>query len=94
MKAAIFETPGLENLKIIDNAEEPKIGDHDILIKVKMAGVNPIDYFVISGALPKLDPIPHIPGAESSGIVEVGNHVNEDRINKGDKVVVHLSLIH
>jgi NADPH:quinone reductase-like Zn-dependent oxidoreductase len=90
MRAAIFETPGLENLKIIDNAEEPKTGDHDILIKVKMAGVNPIDYFVISGALPKLDPIPHIPGAESSGIVEeVGNHVNEDRIKKGDKVVVH-----
>jgi NADPH:quinone reductase-like Zn-dependent oxidoreductase len=90
MKAAIFETPGLENLKIIDNAEEPKTGDHDILIKVKMAGINPIDYFVISGALPKLAPIPHIPGAESSGIVEeVGNHVNEDKIKKGDKVVVH-----
>ena len=26
MKAAIFETPGLDNLKVIDNAEEPKIG--------------------------------------------------------------------
>ena len=24
MKAAIFEKPGLENLKVIDNAEEPK----------------------------------------------------------------------
>jgi hypothetical protein len=35
MKAAIFEKPGLENLKVIDNAEEPKISDHDILIKVK-----------------------------------------------------------
>jgi hypothetical protein len=69
MRAAIFETPGLENLKVIDNAEEPKIGDHDILIKVKMTGVNPIDHFVTSGTLPKVNPLPHIPGAESSGIV-------------------------
>ena len=25
MKAAIFEKPGLENLKVIDDAQEPKI---------------------------------------------------------------------
>jgi NADPH:quinone reductase-like Zn-dependent oxidoreductase len=70
MKAVIFEKPGLENLRVIDNAEQPKINDHDILIKVKMAGVNPIDSFVVSGALPKLNPLPHIPGAESTGIIE------------------------
>jgi hypothetical protein len=29
MKAAIFEKPSLENLKVIDNAEQPKISDHD-----------------------------------------------------------------
>jgi NADPH:quinone reductase-like Zn-dependent oxidoreductase len=92
MKAAIFEKPGLENLRITDNAEWPKISDHDILIKVKMAGVNPIDSFVVSGALPKIDPMPHIPGAESSGIIqEVGSHVNNHNNNfkKGDRVIVH-----
>jgi NADPH:quinone reductase-like Zn-dependent oxidoreductase len=90
MKAAIFEMPGLENLKVVDNVERPKNDDHNILIKVKMAGINPIDYFVVSGSLPKIEPIPHIPGAESCGIVEeVGSHVNEARIMKGDRVVVH-----
>jgi NADPH:quinone reductase-like Zn-dependent oxidoreductase len=92
MKAAIFEKPGLENLKVIDNVEEPKTSDHDILIKVKVAGINPIDNFVVSGGLPKIDPLPHIPGAESSGIVEqVGSHVNNNNnnIKKGDRVVVH-----
>src|ERR671923_2993358 len=90
MKAAIFETAGLENLKVIDNAEEPKISDHDVLIKIKVTGVNPIDHFVVSGALPKIDPLPHIPGAESSGIVEeVGSHVNNIAVKKGDRVVVH-----
>jgi NADPH:quinone reductase-like Zn-dependent oxidoreductase len=92
MRATIFEKPGLENLRVIDNAQRPKISDHDILIKVKMAGVNPIDSFVVSGALPKIDPIPHIPGAESSGIIEeVGSHVNNGNNNfeKGDRVIVH-----
>src|SRR5919202_211953 len=90
MKAVIFEKPGLENLKVKDNVERPRISEHDILIKVKMAGVNPIDTFVVSGALPKLNPLPHIPGAESSGIVEeVGSHVDNINIKKGDRVVVH-----
>ena len=90
MKAAVFEAPSLENLKVIDNAEEPRISDHDVLIKVKVAGVNPIDHIVASGSLPKVDPVPHIPGAESSGIIEeLGSHVNNSQLKKGDRVVVH-----
>jgi NADPH:quinone reductase-like Zn-dependent oxidoreductase len=94
MKAAIFEKPGLENLRVKDNVERPRISDHDILIKVKMAGLNPIDSFVVSGSLPKIDPLPHIPGAESSGIIEeVGSHVNSNNIlKKGDRVIVHNKL--
>jgi NADPH:quinone reductase-like Zn-dependent oxidoreductase len=90
MKAAILEKPGLENLKVIDNVEKPRIDDHGILIKVKITGINPIDHFVVSGALPKIEPIPHIPGAESSGIIEeIGDHVDDSRIKKGDRVIVH-----
>jgi NADPH:quinone reductase-like Zn-dependent oxidoreductase len=59
-----------------------------------MAGINPIDSFVVSGALPKLNPIPHIPGAESAGIVEqVGSHI-KGSIKKGDKVVIQFSNIY
>jgi len=90
MKAAIFEAPGLDNLKVIDTVDVPKVGDHDVLIKVKLAGVNPIDHFVVSGMLPRIVPFPHIPGAESSGIVEqVGSEINDGSIRKGDRVVVH-----
>ena len=90
MRAAIFETPGLDNLKVVDNAEDPKMKNRDILIKIKTAGVNPIDNLVVSGMLPKILPFPHIPGAESSGIVEqIGSHVSNDNIKVGDRVVVH-----
>ena len=95
MKAAIFEKPGLENLKVIEDAEQPRIGDHDILIRVKLAGINPIDHFVASGTVPNIYPLPHIPGAESSGIIEqVGSHVNSSnngnrKFKKEDRVIVH-----
>ena len=87
MKAAIFEKPGLENLKIIQDIEEPKITDHDVLIKVNLSGVNPIDHFTVSGVrAPK--PIPHIPGAETAGEVEnIGKHVTS--LKEGDRVVVY-----
>ena len=90
MRAAIFETPGLDNLKVLDNAEDPKMKNRDIRIKIITAGVNPIDHIVVSGMLPKILPFPHIPGAESSGIVEqIGSHVSNDNIKVGDRVVVH-----
>jgi D-arabinose 1-dehydrogenase-like Zn-dependent alcohol dehydrogenase len=90
MKAAIFENPGLENLRVMDNVKEPQLtGHHDVLIRVKVAGVNPIDNFEVSGALPKLIPLSnHIPEAELSGVVEkVGSHVNN--LSKGDRVIIH-----
>lgn len=54
-----------------------------------MTEINPIDHLVVSGALPKIEPIPHIPGAGTSGIVEeIGQHFDNNRIKKGDRVVV------
>jgi NADPH:quinone reductase-like Zn-dependent oxidoreductase len=91
MRAAIFDEPGLTNLKVMDNINKPQINDHDVLVMVKVAGVNPIDNFVISGALPKIIPLPnHIPGAEISGIVEdVGSHVKSNNLKKGDRVILY-----
>jgi NADPH:quinone reductase-like Zn-dependent oxidoreductase len=91
MRAAILQELGLTNLKVMDNIKEPETNDHDVLVRVKVAGVNPIDNFVISGALPKLVPLPnHIPGAEISGIVEdFGSHVRKNNLKKGDRVVIY-----
>ena len=91
MKAAIFDEPGLANLRVMDNVKKPVMNDHDVLIRVTVAGVNPIDNFVVSGALPNLVPLPnHIPGAEISGVVEeVGSHVNKNNLKKDDRVIMH-----
>src|SRR5829696_8676706 len=89
MRAAVFDKPGIENLKVMDNVEKPKLGNPDnVLIKVKVAGLNPIDNVVVSGSIPTVRPIPHIPGAEVSGIVdEIGSEVSG--LKKGDRVVIH-----
>jgi NADPH:quinone reductase-like Zn-dependent oxidoreductase len=87
MRAAIFERQGLDNLKIKEDVQPPTITDHDVLIKVQAAGVNPIDYLTVSNIL-GIKPLPHIPGVEVAGIIEkVGNHVID--LKEGDKVVVY-----
>ena len=87
MRAAIFERQGLDNLNVKDDVQQPTITDHDVLIKVKAAGVNPIDYSTVSN-IPGIKPLPHIPGVEVTGIIEkVGSHVTD--LKEGDKVVVY-----
>jgi NADPH:quinone reductase-like Zn-dependent oxidoreductase len=89
MKAAIFEKPGLDNLKFEDSVEKPKPKDRDVLIKVRTVGVNPIDHFAVSGSR-EVKPLPHIPGAEISGTIEkLGDHVEEGNLKEGDKVIIH-----
>ena len=87
MRATIFERQGLEYLNIKEDVEQPTITDHDVLIKIKEAGVNPIDYFTVSNAA-GIKPLPHIPGAEVTGIIEkAGKHVAD--LKEGDKVVLY-----
>ena len=87
MRAAIFERQGLDNLNVKEDVQQPTITDYGVLIKIKAAGVNPIDYFTVSN-IPGIKPLPHIPGVEVTGVIEkVGNHVTT--LKEGDKVVVY-----
>jgi len=88
MKALVFDKSGLDNLRVRE-VPTPLLGPHDVLVKVKLAGVNPIDYAVVQ--LIPVQPMPHIPGAEVYGEVEdVGEHVKG--VKKGDRVVVYNRL--
>ncbi|GAB6945671.1 alcohol dehydrogenase catalytic domain-containing protein [Vulcanisaeta sp. JCM 14467] len=68
--------------------ETPKPGPNEVLIRVKFAGVNPVDYFTINRGG---KPMPHIPGAEFAGVIEeVGANVRG--VDVGDEVVVYNRL--
>lgn len=95
MKAAFFYKYGLENLHVREYPEPQVTESNDVIIKTKMIGVNPIDYFTVTGKhglntdqLLESKPIPHIPGVEIAGVVEkIGDKVNN--VSVGDRVVVY-----
>jgi D-arabinose 1-dehydrogenase-like Zn-dependent alcohol dehydrogenase len=87
MKAVIFEKQGLDNLHLKEDVDLPTMTEYDVLIKVRAAGVNPLDYITIS-SLGGINPLPHIPGVEISGIVtKIGKHVTS--LKEGDRVVLY-----
>ncbi len=66
---------------------EPAISDHDVLVEVQRAAVNPIDHRAAT-TIPNVKPMPHIPGAEFAGtITKTGAHV--DNVKVGDRVTVY-----
>ncbi|MDP7975223.1 MAG: alcohol dehydrogenase catalytic domain-containing protein [Thermoprotei archaeon] len=84
MKALVFEKSGVENLRV-EETEAPKAGRGEVLVRVKLGGVNPIDEAVIERIPVKL---PHVPGAEVAGIVaEVGEGVTG--LSVGEAVTVY-----
>ncbi|GAY25296.1 alcohol dehydrogenase [Desulfurococcaceae archaeon AG1] len=89
MRALVFDKNGLENLKVMD-VEKPQLDPHSVLIRVRAASVNPVDYATVV-SIRNVTPIPHIPGAEFAGVVEaVGDHVKE--VKPGDRVAVYSRL--
>ncbi|TGN79443.1 NADP-dependent oxidoreductase [Streptomyces bauhiniae] len=74
----------------VSEQPEPKVGPDSVLVRVRTAGVNPVDWKVAAG---RLDPIlyvylPLIPGWDVAGVVEkVGPAVTE--FAPGDEVIAY-----
>ncbi|MEM1572483.1 alcohol dehydrogenase catalytic domain-containing protein [Pyrobaculum sp.] len=85
MKAAFFEKPG--ELKVGD-FPDPEHKHGEVLLRVTLAGVNPIDRFTVTGSV-QARPLPHVPGAEFVG--EVLDPGASD-FKRGNRVVVYNRL--
>lgn len=87
MKAVICREHGLpEKLELATDWQEPEVGEHDVLIDVKAAGLNFPDVLMIQGKYQMQPEMPFIPGGECAGVVAaVGAKVS--RFNVGDKVL-------
>ena len=85
MKAILVESFGAPEVMQVKEIEQPKPARGEVLIKVKAAGVNPVDTYIRGGAYPVLPDLPYIPGMDAAGIVEaIGEGVS--RFNPGDRV--------
>ncbi|MFC4611890.1 NADP-dependent oxidoreductase [Streptomyces maoxianensis] len=87
MEAIVFEEFGGPEVLHLAEAEEPHAGRGQVRVRVKTAGVNPVDYKIRHGWMQEVVPtsLPAIPGVEFAGIVdEVGEGVTAA---VGDEVV-------
>lgn len=90
MKAiAVNEFGGEDTLQLMD-LPLPKVKEGEILVKVKAAGVNPVDWKIREGYLKDLftHEFPVILGWDAAGVVEeVGNGVG--RFKQGDEIFAY-----
>ncbi|SMO84903.1 NADPH:quinone reductase [Fodinibius sediminis] len=90
MRAAYFEEFGeLDQIKT-GTLERPEPGEGEVLVRVKAAGVNPVDAAVARGMLKDAIParFPVIPGWDVAGVVEEQGHAAR-RFEEGDEVYAY-----
>ena len=87
MKAVICKEHGLaDKLELATDWPEPELGENDVMIDVKAAGLNFPDVLMIQGKYQFQPDMPFVPGAESAGVVSaVGDKVTRYKV--GDKVI-------
>ncbi|MDQ1680836.1 MAG: hypothetical protein QOI42_1695 [Frankiaceae bacterium] len=69
MKAIVVKSYGASDVLALADAEDPVPGASEVLVRVRAAGINPVDIGVQTGAFPILAP-PYIPGWDVAGVVE------------------------
>ena len=88
MKAIrVSEFGGPEVLKLQD-VPDLKPDSGQVLVRVKAAGLNPVDTYIRAGAYARKPNLPYTPGMDAAGIVEaVGPNVK--RFKPGDRVYMN-----
>ena len=90
MNAAFIEDYGdLNNIKT-GTLDKPEAGEGEVLVRVKAAGVNPVDAAVAKGMLKDAIPgeFPLIPGWDVAGVVEETGYAAR-RFQAGDEVYAY-----
>lgn len=85
MKAVRYSTHGGPEVLEIVHIPIPEPGPNQVLVKVKASSVNPFDWKIRSGKVPKVQNLPRGTGMDASGIVDaVGEGVTD--VVVGDEV--------
>jgi NADPH:quinone reductase-like Zn-dependent oxidoreductase len=91
MRAVVISIPGPPEVLRIEERAKPALGETDVLIQVKAAGVNRADLIQREGHYPAPPGVPEdIPGLEVAGVIEsTGSKVQ--RWKSGDAVCALLA---
>jgi NADPH:quinone reductase len=91
MKAIQVREFGAPEVMKLGDAAEPQPGPGQVLVRLKAAGVNPVDTYIRAGAYGYKPSLPYTPGIDGAGTVEgIGDGVSG--FSKGERVYVAGSL--
>lgn len=91
MKAVYITTHGGPEVLTYGDYPDPKLGDHDVIVKLRVAALNRLDCWVRSGWPGIKLAYPHILGADGAGyILDVGKNVVNWKI--GERVVINSNM--
>lgn len=87
MKAIRVREFGPPEVMKLEEAADPRPGPGQVVVRIRAAGVNPVDTYVRSGVYARKPALPYTPGTDAAGIVErVGEGVT--RTAAGARVFV------
>lgn len=87
MKAIRVSQFGDPRVMRIEQVPDPKPGPTQVLVRIRAAGVNPVDTYIRSGAYARRPPLPYTPGTDGAGVVEaIGDGVTT--LKPSDRVYV------
>jgi NADPH2:quinone reductase len=87
MKAIVVREFGGPEVLKLEEVPDPKPGAGDVLVRIRAAGVNPVDAYIHTGTYVRKPPLPYTPGFDGAGEVEaVGAGVTD--VKPGDRIYV------
>ncbi len=88
MKAILVRAFGGPEVLQLEEVSDPFPGTGQVRIRVRAAGVNPLDTYIRAGTSATRPPLPYTPGGDVAGVVDmVGAGVT--RVKKGDRVYAY-----
>jgi NADPH2:quinone reductase len=87
MHAITVEQFGGPEVLVLREVEDPRPGPGQVLVRLRAAGVNPVETYIRQGQYARLPALPYIPGSDGAGdVLEVGPGVTH--LEVGDRVFV------
>lgn len=91
MKAIVVRQFGDPEVLKLEEVADPEPLAHQVVVRVKAAGVNPVETYIRSGKYARTPHLPYTPGTDAGGIIEnAGTGVRNYK--PGDRVYVYGSL--
>src|SRR4051812_39791557 len=87
MRAVLVRQFGGPEVMRVEEVPVPEPAAGQVLVRIRAAGINPVDTYLRSGTYAFKPPLPYTPGTDGAGQVEaLGPDVNG--VRKGDRVYI------